>query len=118
MGTRFRSWIRWTQEEDAKLFTLIGSGHYIHEIANEMAGRTERSVSNRIYNNQYLCDAYKEASQNRSHRGRQARVSAAPPSSPPVIEAPKVDLGPVTKVATASAIFSIATFVLVLFVIA
>ena len=103
MGTRFRSWIRWTQEEDAKLFTLIGSGHYIHEIANEMAGRTERSVRNRIYNNQYLCDAYKEASQNRSHRGRQARVSAAPP---------------VTKVATASAIFSIATFVLVLFVIA
>ena len=118
MEKKPRSRARWTAYEDGRLYKLIVDGHYTHEIADKMKGRTSRSVSNRIYNKKHLRDAYKEASDNRSRRERQVTMSAALPSSSPLIETSKVDLGTVTKVATASAIFSIATFVLVLFVIA
>tara|TARA_R100001129_G_scaffold177517_1_gene152475 strand:+ start:813 stop:1202 length:390 start_codon:yes stop_codon:yes gene_type:complete len=112
-----RSWTRWTQEEDAELFRLIKTGYYMHEIADQMEGRTDRSISNRVYNKKFLCNAYKEAGAKRSYRGRRARMTAVMPAPDPIVstpEMPKVDLGPVTRAATAGAIFSIATFVLVL----
>lgn len=117
MKKKLRSWTRWTPEEDGELLRLIKFGFYMHEIADEMEGRTESSVSGRIYSKKNLCDAYKQAGASRAYRGRRAKTRAVMPAPDPIIEAPempKIDLGPVTKAATASAIFSIATFVLVL----
>ena len=117
MEKKLRSWTRWTPEEDGELFRFIKIGYYMHEIADQMEGRTERSISNRVYNRKFLCNAYKEAGAKRSYRGRRVRMTTVMPAPDPIISTPeisKVDLGPVTRAATAGAIFSVATFVLVL----
>lgn len=80
MGKQKRSWKRWTEEEDFRLYRLMKTGKYTHEIADEMDNRTESSVSNRIYNKQSLRDSYREFSPRRSMRGRRRRILTVTPA--------------------------------------
>lgn len=109
---------RWTQNEKVLLLALIQQGLKPKEIAERMDGRTTSSVFNQIYGNKAAHVHY----QGMKHKRNYIRAVRNAPADKMPVNAPapapaqdkQTTLGITGTAAITSAVFSIATFILVL----
>jgi hypothetical protein len=115
---------RWTQNEKVLLLALIQQGLKPKEIAERMGGRTTSAVFNQIYGSKAAHVHYQGNKHKRDYIRAVRKVPAekmpekapapAPVPAPAPIQEQTATLGATGIAAIISAVFSIATFMLVL----
>ena len=115
---------RWTENERVLLLALIQQGLKPKEIAERIEGRTKSAVINRIYNSKATHVHYQGNKHKRDYIRAVRKVPAekipakasapAPAPVPAPVQEKATTLGTTGIAAIASAVFSIATFMLVL----
>ena len=111
---------RWTENEKVLLLALIQQGLKPKEIAAKIEGRTKSAVVNRIYSSKAAHVHYK-GMKHRRHYPKAVTTALAPKKpvpapapAPAPVQAQTATLGATGIAAIISAVFSIATFMLVL----